>query len=254
METSLYEMNWYPTSAINDNENLHEYEKIIIISFRDKSVLTSVTTALANIGIYKEFIDLQSITGSENIADFAEQILQKLKLSGASTRKILVINLLPLAVTICSGEEDLSMTANWLCFESNLDVLKALSKSEMQGSKLVTFTLRSFGCEENPEKEFFSMPWAATVLGMARAVNLETDIPLIPIDFGGIPSEEEVTKVLLSLNLRSVEEGLVISPSAIHQPLLQRVKVGDVKVRSILVKSIHNFKHGMHNRKSPNFL
>ena len=240
METSLYEMNWYPTSAINDHENLHEYEKIIIISFREMSALTSVTTALADIGISKEVIDVQSITGSENIADFTEQILQKLKLSDASTRKVLVINLLPLAVTICSGE-DLSMSANWLSFESNLEVLKALSKSEMEGSKLLTFTCRSFGCQENPENDF-SMPWAATVLGMARAVNLETDIPLIPIDFGRMPSEEEVKKVLLSLNLRSIEEGLVISPSAIQQPLLQRIKAEDVKVRSIVVKSLHKFQ------------
>ena len=118
------------------------------------------------------------------------------------------------------------MTANWLSFESNLEVFKTLSKSEMEGSKLVAFTCQSFGFREKLEVDF-PMPWAATVLVMARAVNLETGIPLIPIDFGRIPSDAEVKKALLSLNLRSIEEGLVIARSTVHQTLLQRLRVTD---------------------------
>ena len=229
MEASMYEMSWYPTLITDDSENLHEYDKIIIISFKNMSTLGSVATALANIGISDEYIDIQYISGGENVAEFQKEILQKVNINDASSSKILVINLLPLAVNTCLVHEELSMTANWLSFESNLEVLKALGKSEMEGSKLVAFTCQSFGCKENSEKDF-PLPWAATVLGMARAVNLETDIPLIPIDFGRLPSDTEVKKVLLSLNLRSIEEGLVISPSTVHQPLLQRVNTTDSKV------------------------
>ena len=234
METSMYEMNWYPTLATDDNENLHEYEKIIIISFKNMSTLASVTTGLAEIGIPDEYIDLHSIAGGDNVAEFQKEISQKVNVNDAGSSKILVINLLPLAVNACSVLEELSMTANWLSFESNLEILKVLSKGEMEGSILVAFTCQSFGFRDNLEVDF-PMPWAATVLGMARAVNLETGIPLIPIDFGKIPSDAEVKKALLSLNLRSIEEGLVIARSTVHQPLLQRLKVTDSKVCKVTV-------------------
>ena len=233
IETSLYEMNWYPTLPNDNNEELCEYNKIIIISFKTMSILSSVLNVLADVGVSEECIDLYYIPGGGNIADFQEKLVQKLNLGDTEGQKVLVINLLPLAVAMFAIEEDLSMTANWLSFESTLEALKALSKNEMEKSKLVAFTSQSFGCEIHSDQGY-SVPWAATVLGMARAANLETEIPVIPVDLGTAPSDEEVKKALQSLNLRSVEEGLVISPSEIHQPLLQRVKIEESKVSRII--------------------
>lgn len=229
-------MNWYPSSTTDDNDSL-EYDKIVVISFRTMSILTSVTNAFADIGVSKESIEVQYISGGEMVANFHEQILQKLTFSDTDVKRIMVINLLPFAVNMYSVEEELSMTTNWLSFESTLEILKVLSKNESVDSKLVAFTCQTFGCELNSD-EGHPVPWAATVLGMARATNLETDVSLIPIDFGRAPSDEEVKKALLSLNLRSVEEGLVISSTAVHQPLFQRVKADNSEVINIVMVPI----------------
>ena len=232
METSIYEMNWYPSSTTDDDERF-EYDKVVIVSFRTMKILTSLMNAFADIGFSKECIDVQYISGDEMVANFHEQILQKLTFSDTDVKRVMVINLLPFAVNVFSIEEELSMTTNWLSFESTLEILKVLSRNEKVDSKLVAFTCQSFGCELNSDGDYH-VPWAATVLGMARATNLETDVSLIPIDLGRKPSDEEVKKALLSLNLRSVEEGLVISPTAVHQPLFQRVKVENSEVINIV--------------------
>ena len=91
METSMYEMNWYPTLATDDNENRREYDKLKIISFKNISTLVSVKTGLAEIGIPDEYIDLHSIAGSENFAEFQKEISQKVNVNNAGNSKILII-------------------------------------------------------------------------------------------------------------------------------------------------------------------
>ena len=233
METSLYEMNWFPTPNESSGEGLCEYDQILIIGFQNSLVLSSIMRIFADIGICKEKIDLYNITGGEVASNFQEEVIDKIKLSETTELKVLVINLLPLFAHVLSAGDELSLTTNWLTFESTLDVLKVLSKKEMQSSKLVAFTCKSFGSGMH-SNEGCLLPWAATVLGMARAANLETTIPLIPVDIGPKPTDEEVKTALLSLNLRSAEEGLVVSPSSVYQPMLQRVKEGDVAVSHAL--------------------
>lgn len=216
-------MNWLPSPLPTVSEDMLDHDKIFIIGFKNNSVFKLIMEALDQLKFPSECTTFQEVSGSEIIADFQEQFTQKINIEEVADQKVLVINLLPLFAHTVSNEEISNLTAYWLCFESTLEILKALSKHEMKKSKLVTYTHRCFDGRLHSDGGT-SIPWAATVLGMARATNLETEIPLIPVDIGMKPTVEEVKATLLSLKLRSVEEGIIVSPTNIHQPLFQRVK------------------------------
>lgn len=223
METSIYEMGWLPSEADTVADDLLKYEKIVIVGFKSSPISSSVMNALVEIGFPNQSIALQELSGSEAIADFQEKVLKAVHVGEQISEKVLVISLLPLFAYNASKEDGLSFTALWLSFETTLEILKFLSKNEMRSSKVAAFTYHSFGSGMHAE-DGHALPWAATVLGMARVTNIEVDIPLVPIDVGIQPSEEEIKAALLSLSVRSAEEGLVVTPSSVYQPMFQRVK------------------------------
>ena len=222
MESSLYEMNWIPAGDTQKTDNLGEYDEFLILGFKDCCLTKKTIECLTDSGVKSEHILFNEIKGGDMVLNFATEFQERLEKGNDVKKSVIVINLLPSFAHSLSLGEDLALTAQWLCFESTLMILKILHESHLCNSKILVFCCQSFGSDMTDEKEY-SLPWGSTSLGLARVTNIETDIPVIPIDLKKNPSKEDIKAALSSIQLRSVEEGLVVSPSTMYQPILQRV-------------------------------
>ena len=225
-ETSTYEMNWILDGPEETEEkktkSMKENIEFLIVGLKDSKFHINVQDAMSALTVHENRIHFQEIIASDTVNNFTAKVRDCIEECDLREKQVVVVNLLASVAHSIAFDVQLSLSAHWLCFESTLELLKILSDLNMQKSKLVVFTRQSFGYETFDKQEY-SVPWAATTLGLARVTNLETNIPVICIDVRHDAEKEDFEKAFSSINLPSTEEGLIVSEAGIQQPLFERV-------------------------------
>ena len=249
-EKSIYQMNWIAdgsddVSAEDGAKTEKEPEKgkkakpkekkkkrkWLILSNEKSSVSKAVTEAFDVLQEDPEDISFLEASVTDMVKDFKDKLSKHIESMECEDKELIVVNLLPTIAHSIGLDIDIAFSAHWLCFESSLETLKILSDNEMKlsSSKLLVVTYQSVGYDVL-ERHNCSIPWAATPLGMARATNLETKVPVICVDVGTDACKDEFISTFKSLEDRSIEEGLIVSKSAIHRPLFERVRRCEVNL------------------------
>ena len=225
-ETSTYEMNWIVDGPEEmeqkKTKSVKENIEFLIVGLKDTKFHINVKDAISALTVHEGKIHFQEIAASDTVTNFTAKVRDCIEDYDLKEKQVVVVNLLASIAHSIAFDMQLSLSAHWLCFESTLELLKILSDLNMQKSKLVVFTRQSFGYEAFDKQEY-SVPWAATALGLARVTNLETNIPVICIDVRHDAEKEDFEKAFASIDLPSTEEGLIVSDAGIQQPLFERV-------------------------------
>lgn len=242
-ENSIYEMNWIldgPEEVQQEKtKGMKKNIDFLIVGLKDSKFHVNVKDALSALTVHETRIHFQEVTASDTVHNFTTKIRECIEECNLKEKQVVVVNLLASIAHSIAFDVQLSLSAHWLCFESTLELLKILSDLNMQKSKLLVFTCQSFGYEIFDKQEY-SVPWAATTLGLARVTNLETNIPVISIDVRQDAEKTDFEKAFASINLQSAEEGLIVSEAGIQQPLFERVNKELVRSDILVLNGPHS--------------
>eukprot|EP00794_Sanderia_malayensis_P013962 gene13962-15419_t len=227
-ERSIYELNWKDDAKESEQKTQCKSlskSKWLILSFPESPHLGNACKALEELQVNGNGVEVHEMSCSDVSKDFEAQLKTKIEdMAYPDDQELIILNLLPAMSQKINCEGDMLLSAQWLCFESTLETLKAVSALELKACRIITVTCNSIGVDAfDVGSTNSAVPWAATSWGLSRVTNLETKIPVICIDVAQRASKDDFITAFNSLDDRSIEEGLVLTGDVIQRPLFERV-------------------------------
>ena len=160
--------------------------------------------------------------------DIQEKLIPLFKKIYKPPKALMVLNMLPLSAQALPLEGSSSAKAEWLCFESTLEILKLCLKLKMDECTVV-----AIGSNTDGESSSSTInPWGGVSRGIAISADLEVRQRVISADLRCDIDENAFSKLIRATTSKTTENRIVITNEQLLQPVLKRY---DLKVRIYLI-------------------
>ena len=227
MEESTYKLCWSnSTNAIN-LENTNIDSSYVLISKEDSKLPSVAVSALHRLGVNDDDINSVLLQETNNGLNIERRLTPLFKSVYCHNKRLFIINMLPMSAQKLPLKASSSKEAEFLCFESTLEVLKLLSKLEIYDSSVVSISC-DFKEEENSPSSSGVNPWGSISRGMAVSADLEVRQRVISAELRCNADENAFIKLILACTKKTVEDRIIITEKQLLQPVVKRY---DFKVR-----------------------
>ena len=223
----MYNISWSPPSKepLQDNNNRAKVDcSFLLISLENEELSTTAVSAFHKLGVSSD--DITSVLIQDVNCDIQEKFHRLFKEMNRTNKSMIILNMLPMSARALPLEASFSTKAEWLCFESNLEIIKLLSKLHIDNSKLISISY-NIDDESRAGSSKLSI-WGGISRGMSVSADLEVRQRVISAEIRCDADEKAFIKLILESTRDTVEERMAITDKQLLQPTLKRY---DFKVR-----------------------
>ena len=203
----------------------------LLISLENEELDITATTALRNLGVRSD--DIWSIMIQDlncNIQEKLQPLFAEIYNQG---KEMIILNMLPMSTVALPLELGFTAKAEWLCFESTLEMMKILSKLNMSNTKIIAICCNN-GEELNSASNKIN-GWKGISRGMVVSADLEVRQRVISAELRCNADESAFIKLILACAKETVEDRITITDKQVLQPIIQRY---NFKVSCVLSNAI----------------
>ena len=222
----MYNVSWSPPSRepLQDNSNVKVNSSFLLISLENEELSKTAASALHKIGVGSD--DIKSVLIQDVNCDIQEKLRRLFKDINHTNQTMIILNMLPMSARALPLEASFSTKAQWLCFESNLEIIKLLSKLHIDNSKLISI---SYNIDDKLHTASSKTSiWGGISRGMSVSADLEVRPRVISAEMRCDADEKAFIKLILESTRDKAEERIAITDKQLLQPTLKR---HDFKVR-----------------------
>lgn len=190
------------------------------------NLIPLVVPALQKLGV--SFEDIKTVIIEEGNIELPiqDKLLPQVTSAYSAGKKMFILNFLPASSHDIPLEAACASKAEWLCFESTLEILKVLSK--LKESKLNKSNCGVIAISYNNDPDCLSpaqqdiSPWGAVSRGMAPCASLDVSSQVISAGISKSANERDFIKLFLTINKEQVEDRLIIKDGCVFEPVMSR--------------------------------
>ena len=186
----------------------------MLISLESTDLSAIVVSTLHKLGVEDNDITLILFQEGRNTFNIQEKLMQLLKNIYYKKHRMFILNMLPVSTQILPLEASSSEKAEWLGFESTLEILKLLSKLDMNDNNVIAIIKSG--------EEGRINPWGGVSRAMAASADLETRQHVISADLQCDVDENAFRKLILACTNKTIEDRIIITKDQLLQPVLER--------------------------------
>ena len=229
MEESVYKLCWSNTTNTINSESTIIDASFVLFSRNDTNLSSTAALALHKLGVNECNINSVLYQATKNYFNIEEELTWLLKSIYGQSKKVFIINMLPLSAQKLPLEASSSKEAEYLCFESTLEIVKVLSRLDVNDSSVISISCDASEDNWSSASSRIS-PWGGISRGMAASADLELRQRVISAELRCNADETAFVKVILACTQETAENRIIITDKGFLQPVVRRL---DFKVRLI---------------------
>ena len=211
LEKSIYKLCWSEAEEIPEG-NADTTASYVFISSEELDLTSMAVSALQQLGVADKNIATINLQESNDKSLFEEHLLPLFKRVYEANRKLYVVNMLPASAQSLPLEASSSAKAEWLCFESTLEIIKLLSKLEMTDIDVIAISFNGNGMK----------PWGGISNGMAVSADLEASQGIISAEMTSDASPNDFKKLFAAVNNGEIESRILVSKNRVFNTVIDR--------------------------------
>ena len=229
MGGSVYDINLERQNIQNSRKERVDEQFFVVIAERKAPYVQTVLEAFQELNVQRTNFIIAEINESDDIGNFIDETIDAVR---QQERQLIILNFLSFLTYNIPCESENDIISEMLCFEANLKLLQFLNRNEMNKSRILAFNCRSES--GSGTRDGIIAPWSGFCWGMARTTNIESKTPLVCVELKEDFKKDAVIKSILSIDMPSAGEGMVLRDNEILQPCLVKYdsKVCDAKIHA----------------------
>lgn len=220
MDESIYKLDWAESSEPLAQDHANINASFVIISAENEASHAVAVSALHLLGVNDP--DITSFFVAEPNSEFPmqEQLLPLIEKVHKPEKKLFVVNMLPTLTDDIPLEACWASKAEWLCFESSVEILKVLNTLNIRNSAVIAIS-------RNVEGDFsvihgIANPWGSIARGTAVTASLDVPQLIVSATMDRNADKNDFIKLFLRINKDSVESRLSIKKGIVYEPIISR--------------------------------
>ena len=218
-DRSIYNLMW----SLPLQEQLNQDSSVldctyILICLDTGEQNSAALSALHKLGVNGD--NIASILIHDANCDIQEKLIPFFSKFYKPPKTLTVLNMLPLSAQTLPLQASSSQRAEWLCFESTLEILKLMGKLDMNDSKIISVSCNTDAVYSS---NFGGInAWEGISRGMAVSADLETRQRVISADLQCDVDENALCKLITACTNKTIEDRIIIKNDQLLQPVLER--------------------------------